>query len=53
MGNASQNGGEWVLNIGEFVEIACILERIRSWPKVLNDMHLSKNVSKSHSDLIV
>lgn len=34
------------------MERACTLGRIRSLPKALIDMHLSKNVSKSDSDLI-
>lgn len=34
------------------MERACTLGRIRSLPKTLIDMHLSKSVSKSDSDLI-
>ncbi|XP_058164573.1 ankyrin repeat and sterile alpha motif domain-containing protein 1B isoform X9 [Dasypus novemcinctus] len=48
----SRNGDQWVVNTGGFVERACTLGRIRSLPKALIDMHLSKNVSKSDSDLI-
>nr|XP_010597854.1 ankyrin repeat and sterile alpha motif domain-containing protein 1B isoform X5 [Loxodonta africana] len=50
--NGSRNGDQWVANTGGFVERACTLGRIRSLPKALIDMHLSKNVSKSDSDLI-
>ncbi|XP_038934976.1 ankyrin repeat and sterile alpha motif domain-containing protein 1B isoform X9 [Rattus norvegicus] len=48
----SRNGDQWGVNPGGFVERACTLGRIRSLPKALIDMHLSKNVSKSDSDLI-
>ncbi|KAM7114000.1 ankyrin repeat and sterile alpha motif domain-containing protein 1B isoform 7-T8 [Molossus nigricans] len=48
----SRNGDQWIVNTGGFVERACTLGRIRSLPKALIDMHLSKNVSKSDSDLI-
>nr|XP_016780432.1 ankyrin repeat and sterile alpha motif domain-containing protein 1B isoform X15 [Pan troglodytes] len=50
--SGSRNGDQWVMNAGGFVERACTLGRIRSLPKALIDMHLSKNVSKSDSDLI-
>ncbi|XP_073940289.1 ankyrin repeat and sterile alpha motif domain-containing protein 1B isoform X9 [Castor canadensis] len=50
--SGSRNGDQWVVNTGGFVERACTLGRIRSLPKALVDMHLSKNVSKSDSDLI-
>ncbi|XP_017366563.1 ankyrin repeat and sterile alpha motif domain-containing protein 1B isoform X16 [Cebus imitator] len=50
--SGSRNGDQWVMNTGGFVERACTLGRIRSLPKALIDMHLSKNVSKSDSDLI-
>ncbi|KAM9672796.1 ankyrin repeat and sterile alpha motif domain-containing protein 1B isoform 8-T8 [Trichechus inunguis] len=50
--NGSRNGDQWVVNTGGFVERACTLGRIRSLPKALIDKHLSKNVSKSDSDLI-
>ncbi|KAL1774955.1 ankyrin repeat and sterile alpha motif domain-containing protein 1B isoform X2 [Sigmodon hispidus] len=50
--SGSRNGDQWGVNTGGFVERACTLGRIRSLPKALIDMHLSKNVSKSDSDLI-
>ncbi|XP_062932181.1 ankyrin repeat and sterile alpha motif domain-containing protein 1B isoform X2 [Cynocephalus volans] len=50
--SGSRNGDQWVVNTGGFVERACTLGRIRSLPKALIDMHLSKSVSKSDSDLI-
>ncbi|XP_052021615.1 ankyrin repeat and sterile alpha motif domain-containing protein 1B isoform X7 [Apodemus sylvaticus] len=50
--SGSRNGDQWSVNPGGFVERACTLGRIRSLPKALIDMHLSKNVSKSDSDLI-
>ncbi|XP_048213543.1 ankyrin repeat and sterile alpha motif domain-containing protein 1B isoform X1 [Perognathus longimembris pacificus] len=50
--SGSRSGDQWVVNTGGFVERACTLGRIRSLPKALIDMHLSKNVSKSDSDLI-
>lgn len=50
--SGSRNGDQWVMNTGGFVERACTLGRIRSLPKSLIDMHLSKTVSKSDSDLI-
>nr|XP_021531253.1 ankyrin repeat and sterile alpha motif domain-containing protein 1B isoform X18 [Aotus nancymaae] len=50
--SGSRNGDQWVMNTGGFVERACTLGRIRSLPKALIDMHLSKSVSKSDSDLI-
>uniref|UniRef100_A0A8C9A2W2 Ankyrin repeat and sterile alpha motif domain containing 1B n=1 Tax=Prolemur simus TaxID=1328070 RepID=A0A8C9A2W2_PROSS len=50
--SGSRNGDQWVMNTGGFVERACTLGRIRSLPKALIDMHLSKNVSKSDSSLI-
>ncbi|XP_037701469.1 ankyrin repeat and sterile alpha motif domain-containing protein 1B isoform X4 [Choloepus didactylus] len=48
----SRSGDQWAVTTGGFVERACTLGRIRSLPKALIDMHLSKNVSKSDSDLI-
>ncbi|XP_063111461.1 ankyrin repeat and sterile alpha motif domain-containing protein 1B isoform X13 [Cavia porcellus] len=50
--SGSRSGDQWVVSTGGFVERACTLGRIRSLPKALIDMHLSKNVSKSDSDLI-
>ncbi|XP_037369702.2 ankyrin repeat and sterile alpha motif domain-containing protein 1B [Talpa occidentalis] len=50
--SGSRSGDQWMVNTGGFVERACTLGRIRSLPKALIDMHLSKNVSKSDSDLI-
>lgn len=50
--SGSRNGDQWIVNTGRCVERACTLGRIRSLPKALIDMHLSKNVSKSDSDLI-
>ncbi|XP_035307439.1 ankyrin repeat and sterile alpha motif domain-containing protein 1B isoform X4 [Cricetulus griseus] len=50
--SGSRSGDQWGMNTGGFVERACTLGRIRSLPKALIDMHLSKNVSKSDSDLI-
>uniref|UniRef100_F1SQT6 Ankyrin repeat and sterile alpha motif domain containing 1B n=47 Tax=Eutheria TaxID=9347 RepID=F1SQT6_PIG len=50
--SGSRNGDQWIVNTGGFVERACTLGRIRSLPKTLIDMHLSKSVSKSDSDLI-
>ncbi|XP_070363229.1 ankyrin repeat and sterile alpha motif domain-containing protein 1B isoform X16 [Equus asinus] len=50
--SGSRNGDQWIVNTGGFVERACTLGRIRSLPKALIDMHLSKSVSKSDSDLI-
>ncbi|XP_049550253.1 ankyrin repeat and sterile alpha motif domain-containing protein 1B isoform X13 [Orcinus orca] len=50
--SGSRNGDPWIVNTGGFVERACTLGRIRSLPKALIDMHLSKSVSKSDSDLI-
>ncbi|XP_013374043.1 PREDICTED: ankyrin repeat and sterile alpha motif domain-containing protein 1B isoform X1 [Chinchilla lanigera] len=50
--SGSRSGDQWVVNTGGFVERACTLGRIRSLPKALIDMHLSKSVSKSDSDLI-
>ncbi|XP_032730204.1 ankyrin repeat and sterile alpha motif domain-containing protein 1B isoform X13 [Lontra canadensis] len=50
--SGSRNGDQWIMNTGGFVERACTLGRIRSLPKALIDMHLSKTVSKSDSDLI-
>ncbi|XP_031205005.1 ankyrin repeat and sterile alpha motif domain-containing protein 1B isoform X12 [Mastomys coucha] len=52
MSRSGSRNGEWGVNTGGFVERACTLGRIRSLPKALIDMHLSKNVSKSDSDLI-
>ncbi|XP_060051585.1 ankyrin repeat and sterile alpha motif domain-containing protein 1B isoform X4 [Erinaceus europaeus] len=50
--SGSRSGEQWMATTGTFVERACTLGRIRSLPKALIDMHLSKNVSKSDSDLI-
>ncbi|XP_075407230.1 ankyrin repeat and sterile alpha motif domain-containing protein 1B isoform X2 [Tenrec ecaudatus] len=50
--NVPRNGDQWVVNTGGLVERACTLGRIRSLPRALIEMHLSKNVSKSDSDLI-
>ncbi|XP_040135580.1 ankyrin repeat and sterile alpha motif domain-containing protein 1B isoform X7 [Ictidomys tridecemlineatus] len=50
--SGSRSGDQWVVNTGGFVERACTLGRIRSLPRALIDMHLSKTVSKSDSDLI-
>ncbi|XP_055483837.1 ankyrin repeat and sterile alpha motif domain-containing protein 1B isoform X4 [Psammomys obesus] len=50
--SGSRHGGQWGVSTGGFVERACTLGRIRSLPKALIDMHLSKTVSKSDSDLI-
>ncbi|XP_075810389.1 ankyrin repeat and sterile alpha motif domain-containing protein 1B isoform X11 [Microtus pennsylvanicus] len=50
--SGSRSGDQWGTSTGGFVERACTLGRIRSLPKALIDMHLSKNVSKSDSDLI-
>ncbi|KAM8780075.1 ankyrin repeat and sterile alpha motif domain-containing protein 1B isoform 1-T1 [Rhynchonycteris naso] len=50
--SGSRSGDQWIVNTGGFVERACTLGRIRSLPKALIDLHLSKNVSKSDSDLI-
>ncbi|XP_047404117.1 ankyrin repeat and sterile alpha motif domain-containing protein 1B isoform X11 [Sciurus carolinensis] len=50
--SGSRSGDQWAVNTGGFVERACTLGRIRSLPKALIDMHLSKTVSKSDSDLI-
>ncbi|XP_060233895.1 ankyrin repeat and sterile alpha motif domain-containing protein 1B isoform X15 [Meriones unguiculatus] len=50
--SGSRRGDQWGVNTGGFVERACTLGRIRSLPKALIDMHLSKTVSKSDSDLI-
>ncbi|XP_004583185.2 ankyrin repeat and sterile alpha motif domain-containing protein 1B isoform X3 [Ochotona princeps] len=50
--SGSRNGDQWIMNTSGFVERACTLGRIRSLPKSLIDMHLSKTVSKSDSDLI-
>ncbi|XP_036616602.1 ankyrin repeat and sterile alpha motif domain-containing protein 1B-like [Trichosurus vulpecula] len=51
-GTRNGNGDQWGVSTGGFVERACTLGRIRSLPKALLDLHLSKNVSKSDSDLI-
>ncbi|XP_076967842.1 ankyrin repeat and sterile alpha motif domain-containing protein 1B-like isoform X3 [Tamandua tetradactyla] len=48
----SRCGDQWAVSAGGFVERACTLGRIRSLPRALIEMHLSKNVSKSDSDLI-
>ncbi|XP_042323891.1 ankyrin repeat and sterile alpha motif domain-containing protein 1B isoform X6 [Sceloporus undulatus] len=48
----TRTGDQWVVNAAGFVERACTLGRIRSLPKTLLDMHLSKYVSKSDSNLI-
>ncbi|XP_008054170.2 ankyrin repeat and sterile alpha motif domain-containing protein 1B [Carlito syrichta] len=50
--SGSRSGDQWVVSAGGFVERACTLGRIRSLPRALIDVHLSKNVSKSDSDLI-
>ncbi|KAM4881542.1 ankyrin repeat and sterile alpha motif domain-containing protein 1B isoform 14-T15 [Thomomys bottae] len=50
--SGSRSGDQWVVNTGGFVERACTLGRIKSLPKALIEKHLSKNVSKSDSDLI-
>uniref|UniRef100_A0A6I8PRA8 Ankyrin repeat and sterile alpha motif domain containing 1B n=1 Tax=Ornithorhynchus anatinus TaxID=9258 RepID=A0A6I8PRA8_ORNAN len=47
-----RNGDQWIISTGAFVERACTLGRIRSLPRALLDLHLSRNVSKSDSDLI-
>ncbi|XP_053107576.1 ankyrin repeat and sterile alpha motif domain-containing protein 1B isoform X12 [Hemicordylus capensis] len=51
-GITTRTGDQWVANAAGFVERACTLGRIRSLPKTLLDMHLSKYVSKSDSNLI-
>ncbi|XP_062837038.1 ankyrin repeat and sterile alpha motif domain-containing protein 1B isoform X6 [Anolis carolinensis] len=48
----TRTGDQWIVNAAGFVERACTLGRIRSLPKTLLDMHLSKYVSKSDSNLI-
>nr|XP_048691438.1 ankyrin repeat and sterile alpha motif domain-containing protein 1B isoform X7 [Caretta caretta] len=52
VGTKTRIGEQWVITTGGFVERACTLGRIRSLPKTLLEMHLSKNVSKSDSNLI-
>ncbi|XP_019336452.2 ankyrin repeat and sterile alpha motif domain-containing protein 1B isoform X7 [Alligator mississippiensis] len=52
VGTTTRLGEQWVITTGGFVERACTLGRIRSLPKALLEMHLSKNVSKSDSNLI-
>lgn len=51
-GITTRTGNQWVMNTAGFVERACTLGRIRTLPKTLLDMHLSKYVSKSDSNLI-
>lgn len=51
-GITTRTADQWVVNAAGFVERACTLGRIRSLPKTLLDMHLSKYVSKSDSNLI-
>lgn len=48
----TRTGDQWVINAAGIVERACTLGRIRSLPKTLLDIHLSKYISKSDSDLI-
>lgn len=48
----TRTGDQWVVNAAGIVERACTLGRIRSLPKTLLDIHLSKYISKSDSDLI-
>ncbi|XP_067325240.1 ankyrin repeat and sterile alpha motif domain-containing protein 1B isoform X2 [Anolis sagrei] len=48
----TRTGDQWIVNAAGFVERACTLGRIKSLPKTLLDMHLSKYVSKSDSNLI-
>ncbi|XP_075790057.1 ankyrin repeat and sterile alpha motif domain-containing protein 1B isoform X4 [Pelodiscus sinensis] len=52
VGTTTRISEQWVITTGGFVERACTLGRIRSLPKTLLEMHLSKNVSKSDSNLI-
>ncbi|XP_065417012.1 ankyrin repeat and sterile alpha motif domain-containing protein 1B isoform X8 [Chrysemys picta bellii] len=52
VGTKTRIGEQWIITTGGFVERACTLGRIRSLPKTLLEMHLSKNVSKSDSNLI-
>ncbi|XP_075283773.1 ankyrin repeat and sterile alpha motif domain-containing protein 1B isoform X4 [Opisthocomus hoazin] len=52
VGTSARISEQWVITTGAFVERACTLGRIRSLPKTLLEMHLSKNVSKSDSNLI-
>uniref|UniRef100_A0A8C8SWN5 Ankyrin repeat and sterile alpha motif domain containing 1B n=1 Tax=Pelusios castaneus TaxID=367368 RepID=A0A8C8SWN5_9SAUR len=52
VGTRTRIGEQWIITTGGFVERACTLGRIRSLPKTLLEMHLSKNVSKSDSNLI-
>ncbi|XP_074867473.1 ankyrin repeat and sterile alpha motif domain-containing protein 1B isoform X7 [Carettochelys insculpta] len=52
VGTTTRIGEQWVITTGGFVERACTLGRIRSLPKTLLEMHLSKNVSKSDSNLM-
>ncbi|XP_048356472.1 ankyrin repeat and sterile alpha motif domain-containing protein 1B isoform X9 [Sphaerodactylus townsendi] len=52
LASITRTGDQWVVNAAGFVERACTLGRIRSLPKTLLDMHLSKYVSKSDSNLI-
>lgn len=52
LASITRTGDQWIVNAAGFVERACTLGRIRSLPKTLLDMHLSKYVSKSDSNLI-
>ncbi|KAM9578405.1 ankyrin repeat and sterile alpha motif domain-containing protein 1B isoform 9-T9 [Guaruba guarouba] len=52
VGTSTRISEQWVITTGGFVERACTLGRIRSFPKTLLEMHLCKNVSKSDSNLI-
>uniref|UniRef100_A0A8D2LCR3 Ankyrin repeat and sterile alpha motif domain containing 1B n=1 Tax=Varanus komodoensis TaxID=61221 RepID=A0A8D2LCR3_VARKO len=52
LSSITRTGDQWVVNAAGFFERACTLGRIRSLPKTLLDMHLSKYVSKSDSNLI-
>ncbi|XP_057281306.1 ankyrin repeat and sterile alpha motif domain-containing protein 1B isoform X3 [Pezoporus wallicus] len=52
VGTSTRISEQWVISTGGFVERACTLGRIRSFPKTLLEMHLCKNVSKSDSNLI-
>lgn len=48
----TRTGDQWVVNAAGIVERACTLGRIRSLPKTLLDIHLSKYISKSDSNLV-
>ncbi|XP_030334957.1 ankyrin repeat and sterile alpha motif domain-containing protein 1B isoform X5 [Strigops habroptila] len=52
VGTSGRISEQWVITTGGFVERACTLGRIRSFPKTLLEMQLCKNVSKSDSNLI-